>query len=83
MNEELLGIIFFASFIVGIVSFICQFQSFYMFKENHPKAYKDMGSPSMFGKMFENDTSLMKFYYKRDVNELTLLTMMLLPQPCA
>jgi len=26
---------------------------------------------------------LMKFYYKRDVNELTLLTMMLLPQPCA
>lgn len=26
---------------------------------------------------------LMKFYYKRDVNELTLLSMMLLPQPCA
>jgi len=70
MNEELLGLIYFVTFIVGIVLFICQFQSFFMFKENHPKAYKEMGSPSMFGKMFENDTSLMKFYYKREYVKL-------------
>ena len=70
MNDFILSIFPIIILTFAVVEVFCMFQAYHMFKDNHPKAFKEIGEFRFFVMGTASSTKYKNLLYKREYKKL-------------